>query len=232
MQEMISEVDTTLCEHANEILSYYMRFSRRFFNLQMRQRVAHVSGTLPSRNDQFTIRKILSRVRGIHAIWDPVRIVGSSPPKVVDLGCGNQKQYPDSIGVDHHAYPGVNVVADIENNLPFKDNCVDHIFAIHILEHVHHLKNLMNEIHRVLKPDGVLHLMVPHVNCDNAVADPTHIRFFNKKTISFFCKRTADFSPFSPICVSQDSTTIYADLIPVKDNQISLDEKNFSYYFE
>ncbi|MEW5895810.1 MAG: methyltransferase domain-containing protein [Candidatus Omnitrophota bacterium] len=232
MRKLLSGVDTSLLEHANEILSYDKRFSRCSFDLDIQGQVAHVTGTVSHNDDQFMIRKALSRLKGIYAIWDMITVNGQSPPVIFDIGCGNQKQYSNFIGIDRFPCDGVDIVADLERPLPVRDDAADHVFAIHVLEHIHHLIELMNELHRIIKLNGVLHLMVPRAQSDNAVGDPTHVRFFNKKTVAFFCRQAARINPFKPLCVSEDNATIYADLTPVKNGQPLLDEKEFAYYFE
>ena len=62
-------------------------------------------------------------------------------------------------GVDYHV--------DIQN-LPFEDGTYDFIFASHVLEHVPDDKKAVQEIRRVLKPNGVAILPVPVV-CETTV---------------------------------------------------------------
>jgi SAM-dependent methyltransferase len=212
-------------------MSHHTCFSRRSFKIEIFGRIAHVSGKIGSREDHLLLRKIISRIKGIHSIWDPLT-VAETPPLVLDLGCGRHKQFECSIGVDKYKCNGVDVVCDMESALPFRNDSADHIFTVHVLEHIHELPRLMNEIHRILKPGGILHLMVPHRNSDNAVADPTHVRFFNLKTIAFFCRNNSGIMPFNPLCVSRDLATIYADLTPAKAGLPVLAEEDLSYYFE
>ncbi|WP_447987361.1 methyltransferase domain-containing protein [Nitrospira sp. Nam74] len=41
-----------------------------------------------------------------------------------------------AVGVDRHRSPAVNVIANLKYTLPFADDTVDHIFAVHVFEHV------------------------------------------------------------------------------------------------
>ena len=44
--------------------------------------------------------------------------------------------------------------------IPYEDDTFDIIFSSNVLEHIPHLREFQNEIHRVLKPDGcVLHIL-------------------------------------------------------------------------
>lgn len=107
--------------------------------------------------------------------------------------------------------------SQIERGLPFRDDRVDQVYAVHFLEHVDHLLAVMNEIHRVLRSDGVLHAMVPHGGCVNAVADPTHCRFFHRQTFKFFCGPYPGLRMYRPLVVSQTAEDLYADPQPIKD---------------
>jgi predicted SAM-dependent methyltransferase len=59
--------------------------------------------------------------------------------------------------------PGVDVVADIGQRLPFEDEAADLIHASHLLEHfpTADVPRLLAEWRRVLKPGGVLLVAVP-----------------------------------------------------------------------
>ncbi len=80
---------------------------------------------------------------------------------VIDLGCGGKKT-EGAIGVDIIRSEGVDIVADMERGIPLKTNSVDRIYAIHFLEHVKGIENLLREIHRVMKNNGELHAVVPY----------------------------------------------------------------------
>ena len=49
-----------------------------------------------------------------------------------------------------------------EKRLPYPDNSVELTLCSHILEHLHNFPDLMNELHRVTKPGGVLTVFVPN----------------------------------------------------------------------
>jgi SAM-dependent methyltransferase len=83
------------------------------------------------------------------------------------------------LNLDMHANPGVHIVHNLEDlPLPLPDNSVDFILASHVLEHLRNWKELMPELHRILKPRGCLHIKVPEGRCRAAIADPTHCNFF------------------------------------------------------
>ena len=80
----------------------------------------------------------------------------------IDLGCGPNKKTGFK-GMDILPLPGVDFVVDLEKGFSFMaDNSVDEFYTSHFLEHVQNLELIMAEIHRTLKPGGVLTVFVPH----------------------------------------------------------------------
>lgn len=59
---------------------------------------------------------------------------------------------------DHFTF----VSADLEQGIPFADNSFSTIVAFDVIEHVAHVKQLVNEMYRVCKPGGVIIGSVPH----------------------------------------------------------------------
>lgn len=107
-------------------------------------------------------------------------------PIIIDIGCGKKKK-PGRIGIDQVDLPGVDIVADIESGLPFfSDNSVDEIHCRSVLEHIGNFEYLLKEMMRVLKPDGKLHVFVPHFSNPYYYSDPTHVRAFGLYTFYYF----------------------------------------------
>ena len=53
------------------------------------------------------------------------------------------------------------VVADCEKRLPWDDDSFDRVLAIHVLEHLYNLPAALGEIARVLRPGGILCVVIP-----------------------------------------------------------------------
>jgi SAM-dependent methyltransferase len=53
------------------------------------------------------------------------------------------------------------VVGDAESGLPFGAAEFDRVLAIHVLEHLPNLPAALDEVHRVLRPGGVLSVVLP-----------------------------------------------------------------------
>ncbi len=105
---------------------------------------------------------------------------------VLELGCGASKT-EGRIGVDLLNLPGVDIVTNLENGLPFlPDNSVDSIHTYHFLEHIRDLDALLRDMHRVTKPGGQIVIRVPHFSNPHYYSDPTHKQFFGLYTFEYY----------------------------------------------
>lgn len=136
-----------------------------------------------------------------------VQAVGGPGKRVLDLGCrtGAVTQHflvgNDVVGIDvdtdaleRAQARGISTVwGDVEEALPFDDESFDVVVAGEILEHTRFPDNVVAEIARVLKPDGVLVGSVPNAyRLKNRLTffagrppeqDPTHLRMFSPAMI-------------------------------------------------
>jgi SAM-dependent methyltransferase len=91
--------------------------------------------------------------------------------KLMDFGCG-LKPYEamftvdEYVGVDYkgdgptYSHHKVDVFYD-GHTLPFEDDHFDSIFSSEVFEHVFNLPEIMKELHRVLKPGGLILVSCP-----------------------------------------------------------------------
>jgi ubiquinone/menaquinone biosynthesis C-methylase UbiE len=118
---------------------------------------------------------------------------------VIDLGCGPNKK-PGTIGVDILEIQGVDFVANLEEGLSFiPDNSVDQYVTSHFLEHVDQFELLMAEMHRTLKPNGTVNIIVPHFSNPYYYSDYTHKRFFGLYTFDYFTDNNNGFRRKVPV---------------------------------
>ena len=89
-------------------------------------------------------------------------LASRSDPMVLDLGSGNgvYKSWFTSrnaryLGADIHPAGGCDVVC-VGEALPFKDNSMDLVFSVQVLEHVSSPEKVLAEVERVLVPGGVV----------------------------------------------------------------------------
>jgi SAM-dependent methyltransferase len=87
---------------------------------------------------------------------------------VLDVGAGkspyrrffkNTKKY---IKLDNHYYPGIDIAADITKKIPLQSNTIDSVVCFQVLEHINNPQKAIDEIHRVLKPQGIC-LLTTHM---------------------------------------------------------------------
>jgi len=128
----------------------------------------------------------------------------------LDLGCGEKPYNP----FESQELHGIDIreISEVQNNfkftytqanlitnpIPYPDNHFDSVSAIDFLEHIPrqillpngNLKNsfvdLMSEIYRVLKPNGLLVAFTPAFPHYMAFTDPTHVNFITYKTHTYF----------------------------------------------
>jgi len=101
----------------------------------------------------------------------------------LNLGCG-ARYLQGFINIDIDRSYKADLYLDFERDvLPYQDNSIDYIIAIHTLEHINNIWDLLNECHRVLKPNCILEVEVPNIaNIPQGLLDSvesmSHIRFF------------------------------------------------------
>lgn len=102
----------------------------------------------------------------------------------LNLGCGDDK-LQGWVNIDQ--IDSADLHLNLEDaELPFGDESVSEVYASHVMEHLHNFPSLMNEIHRVLIPNGVVEIKVPVYPSKEAFQDPTHVRFFTDVTMAYF----------------------------------------------
>lgn len=103
----------------------------------------------------------------------------SSSVQRLHLGCGSvtPKGWVNS---DLHPAPGVDLVADLLKGIPVPDASFDHVVSIHVLCElgVWDQVPVLKEVHRVLKPGGVLRLSLPDLDIN--------IQEYQKRNQSYF----------------------------------------------
>lgn len=98
--------------------------------------------------------------------------------------------------INHDIAPlsGIDCVHDLNvYPWPWHDASFEQIVANDVIEHLDDFMKAMEELHRILKPEGRIKLSVPYWNSWCAHADPTHHRGFHELTFRFF-------DPESPYC--------------------------------
>ena len=104
-----------------------------------------------------------------------LKVVVPSVPSRLDLGCGKNKR-EGFIGVDRRKFPGVDIVQDLLKPWQWADGTVEEINMSHTMEHFTSKERvyIVNEMYRVLQPEGKVSLTVPHWCSNRAYGDFTH----------------------------------------------------------
>lgn len=121
-----------------------------------------------------------------------------APTRTLDIGCGTTPRNPfkadEVFGIDIREDLARNIrYADLAvEPIPYGDDAFDYVTAYEFLEHVPRVLyaptrrfpfvELMNEIHRVLKPGGVLLSHTPAFPYAQAFQDPTHVNIITEAT--------------------------------------------------
>lgn len=133
-----------------------------------------------------------------------------SPSSHLDIGCGGVPRNPyhrqHIHAIDTRALTAADLPAGVHykqvnfaiDPLPFPDNHFDSVSAYDVLEHIprqllhpdgyimYPFIQLMNEIHRVLKPNGLFLATTPGYPRPEAFQDPTHVNIITLGTIDYF----------------------------------------------
>jgi len=108
----------------------------------------------------------------------------------LNLGCGRNPM-EGFVNLDRQTLPGVDVVHDLEVlPLPFEDDTFEEIVGIDLIEHVSNALGLMEELHRIAKPDAVCTFALPYGSSDDAWEDPTHVRPYFLNSWMYFAQPT------------------------------------------
>lgn len=108
----------------------------------------------------------------------------------IDIGCGQNKQ-PGFFGIDYTDYPGVDLVWNVEKTpWPIPPECASMCIASHLIEHINPhggvFLRFMDEVWRVLKPNGQFAIALPYAGSHGYWQDPTHCNGCNETTWAYF----------------------------------------------
>jgi predicted SAM-dependent methyltransferase len=105
--------------------------------------------------------------------------VSEATIKRLHWGCGRIPK-PGWINSDRKEGPGIDISCDIREGLSLDTDSIDYVVSIHALEEVAYpdLVPVLEELRRVLKPNGVLRLGLPDLD--------TTIQAYLKKDRSYF----------------------------------------------
>ena len=144
--------------------------------------------------------------------------------KKLNLCCGfDYKQ--GWINADHKlAINKKDVEVDLENlPLPFEDNTFDYIYSSHTLEHINReIMGVFFELWRILKPNGILEIRVPHFSHTSALASPGHKKVFSIRSFFWIFEKEPFYFPSgSPLLKKPLFKKVEAELLYRRKNNLT-----------
>ena len=106
----------------------------------------------------------------------------------LDIGAGENVQ-KGFVGMDKRKLDGIDIVHDLEKfPFPLEDESCLTIVGSHIVEHIKPwlFMDFMNELWRIMKPEGQLMLALPYAGSFGYWQDPTHCNGCNEATFQYF----------------------------------------------
>jgi len=99
----------------------------------------------------------------------------SNNKTVLSVGCGNRESEPGLTRLDISPDVKPDVIWDLEHfPYPFDSFSFSEIECFDVIEHMQDIPKTLEELYRILKPNGILKITTPHFSCANSFVDPTH----------------------------------------------------------
>ena len=189
-------------------------------------------------NSSSTFRKLINKKKRqqlLHSFARRFNVLMKAIPtpdaRLLEIGCGNgnfllylRDHDCQATGIDTspHAVTlatkqGLQIFQGELDKLNLTSNKFDGILMYHVLEHVYSPKGLLKEIHRLLKPSGILIIEVPNIDSFSArlfgphwmhLALPLHVNHFSPTTLSLMLKQ-AHFTIKGAIHSSRNASTVW-----------------------
>jgi len=97
------------------------------------------------------------------------------------------------IGVDRYHCDAADVITDLNENLPFKNDVISDVISDvlmdNVIEHVRSIPALMQEVQRVCVEGALVNIITPHFASLASWRDPTHIHHLSYFSMEHFEKK-------------------------------------------
>lgn len=129
---------------------------------------------------------------------------------IVRLDFGGEARRARSIRIAAAPAQGVQIVAQLGAELPFRDSSVDEIFLDRTLAHADSFVAIMEELWRISKPGTIVHARLPHASSSWALSrDPRHSSHYTLETFNYFDPRFQDPKCASPASFRLEHARLY-----------------------
>ncbi len=176
-------------------------------------------------------------------VQDVMTALTISPKKILDVGCGTGiiletfKNYGSVVGIDNseHALKFCKLrgefkltQANIEKQLPFKQNMFDTVFAFDVLEHLNNDTCVMNELYRICKEGSYVIITVPAYQFMWSKHDESlhHKRRYSKKAL----KKVVQDAGFTLKKLSYFNTILFLPILAFRISHILRREVKSDFY--
>ncbi len=105
---------------------------------------------------------------------------------VCDVGAGGRKTTPTTVTIDKYVATNTSVCSDV-HEIALASNTFDCVLCTSLLEHVKRPEAVLEEIRRVLKPGGTIHVEVPFLQTFHP--DPVDYYRWTQAGLALVCKR-------------------------------------------
>jgi SAM-dependent methyltransferase len=158
--------------------------------------------TFPILTESFQTLKNIPHIDNLDTLLKNFESSNPTHSSTLDLGCGNVPRNPfraeNFYGIDARENLGMQIKsADLViHPIPFNNESFDYVTAYDFIEHIPRIiyapekkfpfVNLMNEIWRVLKNQGIFLSSTPIYPFSPAFRDPTHVNFITDETFALY----------------------------------------------
>jgi SAM-dependent methyltransferase len=110
--------------------------------------------------------------------------------RILQLGAGRHRLSEEPgrvVRVDLRADTKPDLVWDLDRfPWPFEESSFDLIDCTDVIEHLEDVVRVMQEVHRVGRPGGLVRIATPHFSSSNSFTDPTHRHHLGLFSFDYF----------------------------------------------
>jgi ubiquinone/menaquinone biosynthesis C-methylase UbiE len=152
--------------------------------------------------------------------------------KILDVGCGDNKT-KGAIGIDINPNTQADIIHDLNKiPWPFNDNEFDEIICNDVLEHLDDIFSVMEEIHRICKPNGIVKIRVPHFSSSTNYGDLTHRHLFSTKSFDGFSSESNMYYHYTKVKFKKiDCKIRFGKLYKILEWLVNTNPERYERYF-